>query len=145
MKPGFLLCAEEAAGAEVLTLLIESDARMEGVLTSRPLAKTPSRIVQIARAADVPLLPAECVKEASFAADLKRLNVEVLLNVHSLHLVASEVLGAPSLGSFNVHPGPLPEYAGLNAAGWAIANGETEFGTTLQVLRIPIIELAFKD
>ncbi len=32
----------------------------------------------------------------------------------------------PPIGSFNLHPGPLPRYAGLNAPSWAIFNGETE-------------------
>jgi methionyl-tRNA formyltransferase len=147
MKPRFLLCAEEAAGAEALTLLIESDATLAGVLTTHPLAETPSRIVRIAKATGIPLFPAEYVKDSSFAANLEQLNVQVLLNVHSLHLIASKILEVPKLGSFNVHPGPLPEYAGLNAAGWAIANGETEFGTTLHWMahKVDAGDIAFQE
>jgi methionyl-tRNA formyltransferase len=57
--------------------------------------------------------------------------VDVLLNVHSLFLITPEVVAAPSIGSFNLHPGPLPEYAGLNAPSWAIYHGEPRHGVTL--------------
>jgi methionyl-tRNA formyltransferase len=41
------------------------------------------------------------------------------------------VLEAPRIGSFNLHPGPLPGYAGLNAPSWAILNGEPRHGVTV--------------
>jgi methionyl-tRNA formyltransferase len=41
------------------------------------------------------------------------------------------VLTAPRIGSFNLHPGPLPEYAGLSVPSWAIYNGETRHGVTV--------------
>ena len=47
---------------------------------------------------------------------------------------ASDVLEAPRIGSFNLHPGPLPEYAGLNAPSWAIYHGEQEHRVTLHWL-----------
>ena len=34
-------------------------------------------------------------------------------------------------GALNLHPGKLPEYAGLHTHQWAIRNGETLFGVTL--------------
>jgi methionyl-tRNA formyltransferase len=57
--------------------------------------------------------------------------VDLLLNVHSLYLIAGEVVAAPRIGSFNLHPGPLPEYAGLNTPSWAIYNGEPRHGVTV--------------
>ena len=49
----------------------------------------------------------------------------------SLAIVRAEVVAAPTLGSFNLHPGPLPEYAGLNCVSWAIYEGASEYGVTL--------------
>ena len=40
-------------------------------------------------------------------------------------------VAAPTIGSFNLHPGPLPEYAGLNVPSWAIYEGERSHGVTL--------------
>lgn len=35
------------------------------------------------------------------------------------------------MGSFNLHPGPLPRYAGLNVRSWAIYQDEQTHGVTL--------------
>lgn len=51
--------------------------------------------------------------------------------MHSLYLVHEDVLRAPRIGAFNLHPGPLPRYAGLNAPSWAIYHGESEYGVTV--------------
>jgi UDP-4-amino-4-deoxy-L-arabinose formyltransferase/UDP-glucuronic acid dehydrogenase (UDP-4-keto-hexauronic acid decarboxylating) len=42
-----------------------------------------------------------------------------------------DVVAAPRIGSFNLHPGPLPQYAGLNAPSWAIYNGERRHAVTV--------------
>jgi Methionyl-tRNA formyltransferase len=57
--------------------------------------------------------------------------VDVLLNIHSLHVIPGEVLEAPKIGCFNLHPGPLPRYAGLNPVCWALYFGESTHGVTL--------------
>jgi methionyl-tRNA formyltransferase len=54
-----------------------------------------------------------------------------VVNVHSLFLIHPSVLAAPKIGSFNLHPEPLPGYAGLNAPSWAIYNGEPSHAVTL--------------
>jgi methionyl-tRNA formyltransferase len=59
------------------------------------------------------------------------MDVDVLLNVHSLYVVNPAVLAAPRFGCFNLHPGPLPRYAGLNTPNWALYQGETTHGVTL--------------
>src|SRR6516164_6789456 len=78
--------------------------------------------------------PAELVKDPKFAAQVRDAGVDVILNAHSLFLIRKEVLQAPRLGSFNLHPGPLPRYAGLNSVCWAIYQGEKEHGVTLHKL-----------
>jgi methionyl-tRNA formyltransferase len=57
--------------------------------------------------------------------------VDVILNVHSLFVMNGDVVSAPRIGSFNMHPGPLPRYAGLNAVSWALYRGETRHGVTI--------------
>jgi methionyl-tRNA formyltransferase len=48
-----------------------------------------------------------------------------------LKIIHDRVLTAPTIGCFNLHPGPLPRYAGLNAVSWAIYRGETQHGVTI--------------
>src|SRR5262249_9160099 len=85
-------------------------------------------------------LPAERVKDPNFAHDVASMGIDVLLNVHSLHIVKAEVIDALNVGAFNVHPGPLPEYAGMNAPSWAVLNGEKQHGVTLHWMTAGIDE-----
>jgi methionyl-tRNA formyltransferase len=75
--------------------------------------------------------PAELVRDPSLAPTLRRQRVDLLLNVHSLFILHRDIVEAPAIGSFNLHPGPLPHYAGLNAPSWAILEGEREHAVTL--------------
>jgi UDP-4-amino-4-deoxy-L-arabinose formyltransferase/UDP-glucuronic acid dehydrogenase (UDP-4-keto-hexauronic acid decarboxylating) len=68
---------------------------------------------------------------SSFAELIRDLDVDLLLNIHSLVVLGPDVVRAPRIGSFNLHPGPLPKFAGLNAPSWAIYEGQTAHGVTL--------------
>ncbi|MGE0158391.1 MAG: methionyl-tRNA formyltransferase [Gemmatimonadales bacterium] len=127
-----LLVGQEAAGAQILRSLIASTHRVVAVLTDEPksLGESASLAAPAAKAG-LRVLPARSVREPGFASVVREHEVDLLLNVHSLHIVADAVLAAPRIGAFNLHPGPLPAYAGLNTPGWAIYNGETEYGVTV--------------
>ena len=77
------------------------------------------------------LWPARQVKEDGFADTVRREEVDLLLNVHALYVLPADVVTAPRIGSFNLHPGPLPRYAGLNAPSWAIYHGEQTHAVTV--------------
>jgi methionyl-tRNA formyltransferase len=127
-----LLAAEEGAGLQALKLVTESRHRLIAVLTGASNANI--QTASVAAAADrlgVPVWDARLVACASFARSLRRENVDLLLNVHSLVVAHADVVAAPRIGSFNLHPGPLPEYAGLNAPSWAIYHGARHYAVTL--------------
>jgi methionyl-tRNA formyltransferase len=77
------------------------------------------------------LWPARKSQDNGFAEAIQREQVDILLNVHGPYVLPAEVVAAPRIGSFNLHPGPLPRYAGLNAPSWAIYYGERAHGVTL--------------
>src|SRR5262245_55559847 len=121
-----VLIGEESAGAQTPKLLAQSGHRVVGVLSAPPQrARARATVWQLAEQMGYRTWPAELVKDQTCAEVLRAEQVELLLNVHSLYLIAPEVLQAPRYGSFNLHPGPLPRYAGLNAVSWAIYRGET--------------------
>lgn len=127
-----LLVAEEGAGVAMLKALAARGQRLVGVVTSRPTGATPGLTPwQMARQLGYQTLPAEIVKDPAFAGWVREQGTDLLLNVHSLRLLRPELLRAPRLGSFNLHPGPLPRYAGLNAPSWAIFRGERAHGVTI--------------
>ena len=86
---------------------------------------------EIARKSGYRTWPAEDVRDRSFAETLRSEGVDLVLNVHSLYIVHAAVLASARLGWYNLHPGPLPRYAGLDVVSWAIYRGEQEHGVTL--------------
>ncbi len=128
-----VLAAEESAGVQALRL-IEAQAGVElvAVLTATPSGgKRGVVVADIAEKLGCTLLPATHVRDTAFAGWLQDQQVDMLINVHSLLIMRGDVVDAPRIGSFNLHPGPLPGYAGLNAPSWAIVNGEARHAVTL--------------
>lgn len=127
-----VLAAEESAGIQTLRWLARSEHEILAVLTSAKTRTAPTTsVAELAKRLGYPVESAARVKDPEFAMMLCAEGVDLLLNVHSLHIADGAVVDAPKIGSFNLHPGPLPEYAGLNCPSWAIYNGETEYGATL--------------
>jgi methionyl-tRNA formyltransferase len=128
-----LLLAEEAAGIQTIKLLAGSPHRVAAVLTASGASGMGSgaTVAGVASRMGIEVKPLRLVKEKGFADRIRREEVDVLLNVHALCVLPAEVVTAPRVGSFNLHPGPLPDYAGLNAPSWAIYNGEHTHAVTL--------------
>lgn len=125
-----LLVAEEGAGIEILKTLEQSGHKVAMILTSPPDAPA-AAVWPYAEKSGHRLLPARTVKDPSFAETIRAEGIDLLLNVHSLYIIKAPILEAPRIGSFNLHPGPLPRYAGLNAPSWALYRGEPRHGVTV--------------
>jgi methionyl-tRNA formyltransferase len=126
-----VLAAEESAGLQMLRGLRSSGHRLVAVLASPSPESSVANVWNTARNLGCETWPAELVKTAALADRLRAEQVDLLLNVHSLHRIHEAVLTAPRIGAFNMHPGPLPRYAGRNAVSWAIFRGEREYGVTI--------------
>ena len=79
----------------------------------------------VAKRAGLPTWSAERVTDPALGDEIRDLNVDLLLNVYSLFVINDRVLEAASIGSYNLHPGPLPAYAGLDSVSLVIHRGET--------------------
>lgn len=127
-----ILVGEESAGIQTLKALARSDHRIVAVMAS-PAKKSlgGSTLWRVAEQIGLPTWPASLVKDPAFAGRVREAGVDIILNAHSLFVMHGEVVGAPRVGSFNLHPGPLPRYAGLNVVSWAIYRGEKTHGVTV--------------
>jgi methionyl-tRNA formyltransferase len=147
MKLAVALAAEDAAGVQALRMLARRDLRLVGVFTGSSKAESAATVAAAAANLDVPVIPAVEVTDPRRGGWLREQEADLLLNVHSLHIVADEVLEGPRLGAFNLHPGPLPECAGLNSPSWAVYNGAESHGVTLHRMRPGVDEgpIAFEE
>ncbi|MDP8909367.1 MAG: hypothetical protein M3N47_09695 [Chloroflexota bacterium] len=126
-----LLVAEESAGIQALRMLALARHDVAGVLTAPQTRGGGATVATVAEGMRIPVLPSTRVREPELAEWIRRQRIDLLLNVHSLYVVHPEVVAAPRIGSFNLHPGPLPEYAGLNAPSWALYHGEQRHAATV--------------
>lgn len=122
-----VIAAAESAGIQVVRTLGATGHEIVAVLAD-PTGAGPA---SLARSLGIAVWPAERVCDDALAVELARARVDLLLNVHSLHIVRDAVLEAPRLGAFNLHPGPLPEMAGLDVPSWAIYLGRSTHAVTV--------------
>lgn len=134
-----LLVGGESAGVQTLRLLNDSPHNIAAVMAEPGQNARQSPLRHAAKKQGLEVFPAEQIRYPEFAATVLDYEVDVLLNVHSLHRVPAEVLDACCVGAFNLHPGPLPEYAGLDVPSWAIYHGETTHAVTLHEM-VPRID-----
>jgi UDP-4-amino-4-deoxy-L-arabinose formyltransferase/UDP-glucuronic acid dehydrogenase (UDP-4-keto-hexauronic acid decarboxylating) len=125
-----LLVGSESAAIQVLRGLVTTDHRIVAVLADDDPGRA-AGLGEVAVGFGLPVLEARRVRDPDFAGWIDEHRVDLLLNVHSLSIAHPDVVRAPRIGSFNLHPGPLPAYAGLNVVSWAIYRGEREHGVTL--------------
>ena len=109
-----LLVDEESAGIHGLRLLAESGHRVVGVAASpNPRYGSPVTLWKTAQKLGYRTCVAEGLKDPRFADQIRAERVDLLLNIHSLHVIRDEVLRAPRIDCFN----PLRRLPGVSTAG----------------------------
>ncbi len=137
-----LLVGEESAGIQALRILAASIHNVVAVMAAPMQGTKSATLWNVAKKMEYITWPGHLVKQANFASHVRMLQVDLLLNVHSLFLIHDDILRACRIGAFNMHPGPLPEYAGLNVPSWTIYHGETEHGVTIHEM-VPRIDAGY--
>jgi len=127
-----LLVGEESAGIQTLKALARTEHCIVGVMASSSRsASSGATLWRVAQELGYATWPAKLVKDPAFASEVRSQAIDMLLNVHSLFVINRDLLEAARIGAFNMHPGPLPEYAGLNVVSWALYRGERTHGVTI--------------
>src|SRR5690349_14314356 len=131
-KLRILMIGEESAGAQALSIASQPQHEVVAVMTSTASsARRNTSLATIAQHFGYDIWPAKLVKDPAFADKVRSAEVDLILNVHSRYIVDERVINAARIGAFNMHPGPLPQYAGLNCVSWAMYRGETTYAVTL--------------
>jgi methionyl-tRNA formyltransferase len=77
------------------------------------------------------VLAPESPKDAEFQARVRALAPDLSVVVAYGHILGTDVLAIPRLGSINVHASLLPELRGAAPINWAIARGHEATGVTI--------------
>ena len=134
-----LLLGEGAAGLRMFRMLARGTHQLVAVMTSPPERSGPTGLWKAVQDQGYAVWPAQLVKDRNFPQKIRAEGIDLLLNIHSLLVLPADVLEAPRYGCFNLHPAPLPRYAGLNSVSWAIYRGERRHGVTLHKM-VPEID-----
>jgi len=76
----------------------------------------------------------ESLKEKPFIDALGLEGADLFVVVAFGRIIPRDVFGMPRLGTINLHPSLLPRYRGAAPVEWAIINGETGTGVTVQMI-----------
>jgi methionyl-tRNA formyltransferase len=126
------LAAEDAAGVRALRMLADRGHHVVAVFSGTGQERPGlTSVVGEAASLGIPTRPAAAVRGLAAATALEHEVVDVLLSVHCRHTIHAALLAIPRVGAFNLHPGPLPERAGLHPPSWALYEGATEHGVTV--------------
>lgn len=93
------------------------------------LAESPVKTA--ARQLGIPVHQPERIRRPEVMEVLRHLAPEIMVVVGYGQIIPQALIDLPPRGILNVHASLLPRYRGAAPIQWAVANGETETGTTI--------------
>ena len=114
-------------------LFTEKGHELVGVFTAPPtkaraIVKGHLKVVEAAAELRIPTVVSS--KRKQWPELLRTFEPDLAISCMFMWRIPKDVFMLPRLGMFNVHIGPLPEYRGTNAIGWAFRNDERFLGAT---------------
>lgn len=90
-------------------------------------------VAEFAKAHNIPLFQVENInREPEILEKLEGLNLDFILVLAFAQFLGSRVLNMPRLGCFNIHTSILPKYRGAAPIQYALLNGDTSTGVSIQ-------------
>ena len=99
----------------------------------------PSPVKTIALAESIPVLQPERPRGPEFEAALRALEPDISVVVAYGHILPSEIIALPRLGTVNIHASLLPEYRGAAPIQAALRDGREETGVTIMQM-VPALD-----
>jgi methionyl-tRNA formyltransferase len=131
-EPRILLFGLYELGFRSLEALAARDLRVVGVVTKPESSLELLPLTRLARTLALPLLAPESPRRASFLRDVKELAPDLIAVAGYHRILPPSLLRLPSRGVVNLHGSLLPAYRGPCPWKWALVNGETKTGVTVQ-------------
>lgn len=90
-------------------------------------------VAEFAKTHNIQLFQVENInKEPEVLETLEKLNIDFILVLAFAQFLGARVLNMPKLGCFNIHTSILPKYRGAAPIQYALLNGDTSTGVSIQ-------------
>ena len=90
-------------------------------------------VIEFAKGNKIPYFQTENInKEEEFLKKLKDESIDAFIVLAFAQFLSDKVLNIPSKGPFNIHTSILPKYRGAAPIQYALLNGDTETGVSIQ-------------
>ena len=98
----------------------------------------PTPIKRLAQKLGVPVIQPSRIKTGEFLSSLRDLSPDVIVVAAYGRILTEAHLAVPRFGCVNVHASLLPAYRGAAPINWALINGETRTGVTVQRMTVAL-------
>ncbi len=131
-----VVCAYHNVGCRCLAELLRQGARVEAVFTHEDSPTEEiwfGSVAELARQNGIPCYFTDVNLPENIAL-LEKIKPDFLFSFYYRCMIRKEILEIPRLGALNMHGSYLPRYRGRVPVNWAVINGESETGATLQYM-----------
>lgn len=122
-----------------LKALIDAGHELCGVFSQpdKPVGRhqdklQPTPVKELALAHDIPVFQPVKLRDGTALAQIQALAPELIVVAAYGRFLPDDILACPKFGCINVHSSLLPKYRGAAPINWAVLNGETVTGVTIQ-------------
>lgn len=120
-------------GHEILAVYTQPDKPK-----NRGMKLIPTPVKQLALTYNIPVYQPLTVKDEEVLEGIRSLSPQLLVVAAYGKILPKALLEIPSVAAINVHSSLLPKYRGAAPINWAILNGDTETGVTIQHLGVEL-------
>jgi len=137
MKIGFFgtpeiasYCLKELAGKHSIRFAVTPEDKKYG--RNQQLKSCQGK--DAALAMNVPVLQPDDLSDPAFLEEISCYDADIYVVVAYGKIIPGEVFNHPPLKTINLHPSLLPKYRGAAPIQWALINGESESGVSVQLI-----------
>ena len=129
-----------AFAVSVLRRLVEDQWDVTAVYTqpdkpkNRGMKLVPTPVKEYAAGRNIPVYQPESCRDDVVLKKLRALEPDVIVVAAYGKLLPQALLDIPRIAIINVHSSLLPQYRGAAPINWAVLNGDTETGVTIQYM-----------
>ncbi len=123
-------CLEKLMEKHTIAFIVTAEDKPSG----RKLKIRYNQVKEIALKRNIQLHQPANLRDRDFIKAIEKENASIFVVVAYGKIIPSEIFSLPPLGTINLHPSLLPKYRGAAPIQWALINGESETGVTVQMM-----------